>query len=136
MVEFFAPMNPPTVTAQQKGVRVVNGKPVFYEKPEVKAARTLLTIHLARHRPKKPMQGAVRLLVVWRYPRGKHPDRSWRITRPDTDNIQKLLKDVMTDLGYWRDDAQVASELVEKIWSNSPGIYVKAEEMVNDGLES
>ena len=30
----------------------------------------------------------------------------------------------MTRLGYWRDDAQVASEIVEKFWAEIPGIYV------------
>ena len=47
----------------------------------------------------------------------------------DTDNLQKLLKDCMTDLEYWKDDAQVASEIVEKFWSDTVGIYVKVEEL-------
>lgn len=32
--EFFLPMQPPTVTHQEKQVHVVNGKPVFYEPSE------------------------------------------------------------------------------------------------------
>ena len=41
----------------------------------------------------------------------------------------KMLKDVMTDLRYWKDDAQVASEVIEKYWANIPGIYVKVENL-------
>ena len=33
----------------------------------------------------------------------------------------------MTDLHFWLDDAQVASEIVEKFWAVRPGIYVKVE---------
>lgn len=40
-----------------------------------------------------------------------------------------MLKDIMTDLGYWADDAIVASEITEKFWSDIPGIYVKIEEL-------
>lgn len=31
--------------------------------------------------------------------------------------------------GFWRDDAQVASEICEKFWAGIPGIYVCAEEL-------
>lgn len=48
-------------------------------------------------------------------------------TRPDTDNLQKLLKDVLTGLGFWKDDALVAVEHVDKRWADRPGIYIKIE---------
>ena len=35
--EFFMPMIPPTKTHQEKQVRIVKGKPVFYEPAELKA---------------------------------------------------------------------------------------------------
>ena len=60
-IEFFLPMLPPTATHQEKAVRVVKGKPVFYDPPELKAARAKLTAHLAGRRPERPMEGAVRL---------------------------------------------------------------------------
>ena len=33
----------------------------------------------------------------------------------------------MTATGCWKDDALVASEIVEKFWAQRPGIYVKIE---------
>ena len=128
-IEFFLPMVPPTATHQEKQVRVVKGKPVFYEPPELKAARSKLTAHLAGHKPEKPMKGAVRLLVRWCFPRGEHQNGEYRVTKPDTDNLQKLLKDCMTAVGFWKDDAQVASEVCEKFWAEIPGIYIRAEEI-------
>ena len=123
------PMVPPTATHQEKQVRVVDGKPRFYEPAELRAARSKLTAHLVGHRPERPLEGAVRLVVKWCFPRGRHADGTYRTSKPDTDNLQKLLKDCMTRLGFWRDDAQVASEVCEKFWAEVPGIYIRAEEV-------
>jgi Holliday junction resolvase RusA-like endonuclease len=122
---FFMSMNPPTATHQEKKVVIRGGKPVFYEPAELKAARAMLTAHLAGHAPGKPIKGAVRLVVKWLFPKGRHADGEWRSTKPDTDNLQKLLKDCMTKVGFWKDDAQVASEICEKFWAEHPGIYVE-----------
>ena len=130
-MEFFIAIDPPTSTAQMKQVRVVKGKPVFYDPPAVKAARSMLSAHLAVHKPEKPMTGPVSLRVLWLFPRGKcHKNGEWRITKPDTDNLQKLLKDCMTQCGFWKDDAQVASEAVEKRWADDPcGLYIEVNEL-------
>lgn len=124
---FFLPMNPPTVTHQEKQVRVVNGKPRFYEPQELRNARAMFHDRLCHWKPTEPITGGIRLVVKWCFPRGRHKDGEYRVTRPDTDNLQKLLKDCMTDAGFWKDDAQVCCEIVEKFWTEIPGIYVKVE---------
>jgi Holliday junction resolvase RusA-like endonuclease len=136
MVEFFMPIIPPTTTFQQKEVTVTWNKkkkkhiPRFYESAELKAARAKLTAHLAKHVPKQKYTSGIRLITKWLFPiTGKHQDGEYKTTKPDTDNLQKLLKDVMTDLGYWTDDALVASEITEKFWAELPGIYIKIEEI-------
>lgn len=129
-MEFFLPMIPPTATHQEKQVRVAKGRPVFYDPPEVAAARSKLTAHLGGHRPAVPLEGAVRLAVKWCFPLcGDHYDGEYRTSRPDTDNLQKLLKDCMTHVGFWKDDAQVASEICEKFWAEVPGIYIHVGEL-------
>lgn len=128
-MDFFMPMIPPTVTHQEKRAGVRNGKPYFYEAPELKTARSKLTSHLSKHRPPKPYRGGVRLMVKWCFPHGNHQDGEYRITKPDTDNLQKLLKDCMTNVGFWTDDALVASEIVEKFWAQRPGIFIHIEEL-------
>lgn len=129
--EFFIPMVPPTATHQEKKVHVANGKPAFYEPPELKTARQKLMAYLAKHVPETKHEGAVYLGVKWCFPiQGRHRDGEYRTSKPDTDNLQKLLKDVMTRLGFWEDDAQVASEHAEKFWAKVPGLYV-----VVEGLE-
>lgn len=127
--EFFLPIQPPTKTHQMKKVRVVNGKPIFYEPDELKTVRAKLTAHLAKHVPDEKYNGAVRLITKWCFPKGKQPDGKYKTTKPDTDNMIKMLKDVMTDLGFWTDDSLVASEITEKFWAEIPGIYIKIEEL-------
>ena len=130
-MNFFIAMKPPTATAQEKKVSSLKDKPVFYDPPAVKAAREKLTAHLAGHRPEKPMNGPVELRTLWLFPKGKaHRHGEWRITKPDTDNLQKLLKDCMTRVGFWRDDAQVCWETVTKRWTRTrPGIRIEVTQL-------
>ena len=129
-MEFFMAMIPPTITHQEKKVHLVNGRPRFYEPDELKAARQKLTAYLGQHVPEEPYQGGIQLIVKWCFQtKGRHKDGEYRITKPDTANLQKLLKDCMTSVGFWSDDAQVASEIVEKFWAEIPGIYIRVTEL-------
>lgn len=139
-MEFFMPMIPPTVTQQEHQVAVRNGKPVFYEPAELKEARAKLMAHLGKHAPAEKLSGAVRLTTKWIWPlppsvmkkmteQGEVDWATYKVTKPDTDNIIKMLKDCMTRCGFWRDDAQVASEITEKFLGMHPGIYVRIEVM-------
>ncbi len=124
-LSFFIPMIIPTITAQEQKVSIVRGKPVFYKPHELKNAREKFAAHLSSHKPKEPLDGAVQLVTKWCFPiKGKHYNGEFKITKPDTDNLVKMLKDVMTDLCFWHDDAQVASEITEKFYSDVPGIYI------------
>ena len=120
-MKFFLKFVPPTVTAQEHKVRVVCGRPMFYDPPKVQEARRLLRFHLRPFKPNVPLKGPLELKAIWLFPKGKsHKHGQWRVTRPDTDNLQKLLKDCMTLERFWEDDAQVVREIAEKRWSEEP----------------
>ena len=129
MESFFLNIIPPTVTAQQHRVTVINGKPRFYDTFEIKQAKIMLEGMLLQHKPTEPYKVPVKLLVKWCFPKGKHKDGAYKYTRPDTDNLQKMLKDCMTRCGFWIDDSYVCLEIVEKFWSKIPGIYIEVEEL-------
>lgn len=130
--EFFMPMIPPEVTAQMHKVTVAKGRPRFYDPAEVKAARAKLTANLSKYRPETPAVGPVVLEVKWCFPRGSHGDGEPRTTKPDTDNLQKLLKDCMTAVGFWRDDAQVFVDVCQKFWAEIPGIWIRVTEVEDE----
>lgn len=127
---FFVDMIPPTVTAQEHKIAIIKGKPVIYDTPEIKQAKSKLISHLKVFSPQEPYNGALHFRVKWCFPvKGKHRNGEYKISKPDTDNLQKMLKDCMTKLGFWKDDAQVALEIVEKFWAERPGLYIEVWEM-------
>ena len=126
MIEFFLAMKPPTITAQQH--KISNGK--FYDPPELKMAKAKLRDSLIPYRPLKPLDGPLWLVLKWCFPiSGRHSDGEYKCTKPDTDNLNKALKDVMEELGFYVNDSRVACEIIEKFWADIPGIYVCIEEI-------
>lgn len=118
---FWLDVDPSTLpTAQQKGVTVrnINGHYVaqHYTKTKVKKAADKLLAELKRASENTPMEDAEDmdwfLSVVFVYPLPKgYPKRrygKYKRTRPDGDNLLKMVQDVITRSGlYWHDDSQV-----------------------------
>lgn len=130
VIEFFMPMIPPTVTAQEKKITVVNGKPRLYDPPELVAAKNKIKSNLIPFVPEQPLDGALRLVVKWCFPiTGKHYDGEYKYTKPDTDDLNKALKDIMEDLSFYVNDSRVASETIEKFWAKVPGIWIHLEKI-------
>lgn len=133
MIHFFLAGNPPTMTQQEHRIgRRRDGSFYIYEDRELKEARMQIRSRLARVAPDHPAAGPLRLVVKWMFPNGSHRHGTYKDTKPDTDNLNKMLKDEMTKAGFWRDDAQVASEIIEKFWSEEPGIYIEVWELEED----
>lgn len=131
-MHFFLSMIPPSVTQQEHRVgKRKDGSVYFYEDRELKEARLNLRKRLAAI-DHSTIDGPVRLLVKWLFPKGKHENGTYKTTKPDTDNLNKMLKDEMTRTGFWLDDAQVASEIIEKFWADVPGIYIEVSRLEGD----
>lgn len=124
-IEFFLPMIPPTVTHQEKKISMKRGRQVVYEPPELAKARAKLMGALAPYVPEHPYDGALRLVVKWCFPiiKGTYNGK-YKHTKPDTDNLNKMLKDCMESLGFFVNDSRVASEIIEKFWASTTGIYI------------
>lgn len=137
-IQFFLPHDPPKMTAQQKGVRVVGKRAIHYKKAALREIEDRFLEWLAPYAPEKPLVGACSLHVSWTYrwrerdltPTGKKrapiAGKLWVPcdTRPDCSNIVKLFEDCMTKAGFFKDDSQVADLRVVKGWGDMPGIGV------------
>lgn len=130
-IEFGLDIEVPTKTYQSgKRVTCRGGKPLFYEDKELASIRKAFILMLRKHKPKTKLVGALRLTVKWGFPMTKKSYHGQpKTTKPDTDNLQKLLKDCMTEAGFWEDDAQVYSEHIEKYYSEVQGIRICVEEV-------
>ena len=112
---------------------VQHGRVHHYEKANVRALRQLYhhkifkllyenKIHVQK------IDGPVRLSVLFNFSikqKGK-----WGMpkdTRPDCDNIVKLLQDVLTDLEFWNDDGQIAMLQVCKFYAEKPSVIIDVE---------
>lgn len=140
-LDFFVPGEPPTITSQMKGLatRKIGGKykPFAYETPELKRTREWFVWQLAGHKPGQTMSGPIRLWTIWTWtPKGKHKAGTFRDTKPDTDNVIKLFKDALADVGYFENDARVVDERVIKRWGSRPGIRVIIETIEHQEAEN
>lgn len=130
---FMAIEKPPTATKQEHQVSVVYDKrkgkhvPKFRPSAAWSEAESTLRAHLEPHRPPAPLSGAIILDVTWCFPKGGHADGEPYLEKPDTDNLEKGLKDIMTDLGWWDDDKTVFSERCTKVHGRIPGIRIDIE---------
>ncbi len=136
MVNFDVHCNPPTATSQQKGAFRCGNGIRFFTKPHVKQAQKDLAEYLRPFSPENRLEGALCLQLKFKFPMRKSETKARRalesiphIKRPDVDNLAKLTVDVMASLGWFKDDAQISKMILEKEWTNEPGIIGKINEL-------
>jgi Holliday junction resolvase RusA-like endonuclease len=124
-IKFFAAMDTiPKGTHQQRGVRVVNGRPMFYTKKTVQDQMNFYGAILRMHRPDQPIEGAVRVEIGFCYPARRKKDiGAPKVTRPDLDNMAKSIIDAAMAVGYFKDDSQICELHLSKIYSDVSGVF-------------
>ncbi len=94
-----------------------------------------------RYRPDHPAEGPVAARLDFKFARPKSHLGTGRNAgivkrsapvdhahKPDLDNMIKLVLDVLTQLGFWHDDSQVAALVASKCWAEpgeAPGVTVE-----------
>lgn len=135
---FFLPCIPGTRTAQQKRVSMRGGKPVFFHDAQAEADKQTYAALMIKHRPKEPMNGPLKLTVMFYSPfpkkmfqtkeqRSKSLSCVPKLTRPDCSNIIKQIEDLLVILRFIEDDALVYDLRVQKFFDLTPGIAVEIE---------
>ena len=137
----------PRTTAQEKGevikykrVRTIKGVKLVpyiahFRKPEVEAIRTLFAYKLKPFRPKTPSLLPIKLEIILYFDTKDNSKHGrYKTTKPDAENFCKELLDVMTVLGWWKDDAQVVDLHIVKYFSEKATIFIRWEEL-SDGKQ-
>lgn len=124
----FLRVNPAALsTAQQKGVDFKRKR--VFTKPQVRMSHQLIAAALGgipSHELVK-MSGPVHLRMYFVYPLGSKPKRyagEPKVTRPDLDNLGKVVIDAIAQDGrFFADDAQIYRLTLEKWYGNSNDDY-------------
>ncbi|WP_289965328.1 RusA family crossover junction endodeoxyribonuclease [Faecalibaculum rodentium] len=112
----------------QSGTHIGQGR--TYKDAGLREVESRLMEALKPYVPSAPWNGPIQLAVNFGYEtRNVLKDREPKITKPDTDNLMKTLKDCMTACGFWWDDAQVAEEFASKFWTIQPHITIVVSKM-------
>lgn len=137
-MKFFIKCIPPKSTAQAS-TRILkrkNGSQFVgkFSNSKGKKTQNELMILLQEFVPDEPYTGAISVSVSWTYPWRKSESKKNMnkgyipcTTRPDVDNLCKLLFDCMTRLGFWTDDSLIVDLRFKKGWGDSNGIDIEIE---------
>ena len=128
----FVACVPPTCTKQScRVVRLPSGRVRSYQPARVRKAETTILSLFLPYAPAEPYTGPLGVQVVLVYPwrkseskKNQQAGRKWKCTRPDLDNLAKLILDAMAPR-FFRDDAEVCSISSSKQWGSKPGIRFK-----------
>ena len=109
--------------------------------------KDLIALRAEKHLPDVPIDKPIRLSLVFWFRRPKSHYRTgknahllkdsapaFHTKKPDFDNCAKSVADIMTQIGFWRDDAQLMSVKVKKLYQTGnerPGVYILVEEWNN-----
>lgn len=131
-VEFFAPMRIPSTTHNDLiAVPMEGGGARIVKSAALREAEAAWESRLARFAPERPLRGplAADVRLCWEAD-AAHPAGTPKATKPDLDNIEKTLWDVLGRLEFFeRGDQQVAAKTVCKMYAEHPGAYVRLEEI-------
>ncbi len=125
MIKFTLPIVP---TAQARPKVAVRGKfAQAYKTEGQKANERTLEACLKDHAPKAPLSGPLALDFVAALPIPASASKKAReamlaghefpAKKPDLDNIAKQLKDAMTRMQFWVDDAQIVILRCKKVYA-------------------
>lgn len=116
--------------------------PKLYTPKDAEDWEKLVVTEARRNRPPAPFDGPVRTSMTFCFLRPpEHFTRKGGVTalkpdaphfhtiKPDRDNLEKLILDVLTkDAGFWKDDCQACIGTVSKIYiglGETPGLFIK-----------
>lgn len=122
---FFLEGDPPQTTSQQKRY----GKGHYFFDKRTEEAFEWFDSRLEKFKPDKPYEGPLALRSTWYFGiQAKKKWGTWKTTKSDCDNLNKIFQDRMGKLGFWGDDAQISSLAIEKRYADAnevTGIFVE-----------
>lgn len=82
-------------------------------------ARAAWRAFLEKYKPARPVpkgRAVILQITLYYHTKDKKLDGHYKTTRPDGDNLLKIIKDAATKAGWWEDDAQV-QDSISRRWT-------------------
>lgn len=102
-----------------------------YAKSGAKKWSNELAEKLRPFKPPRPFSEPVHIDVIWVFdypkstPQKNREKYSWRMKRPDLDNMEKGVLDLLTKEGFFLDDSQIVSKFTAKMEGTEPCIIIR-----------
>lgn len=83
-----------------------------------------------RHAPREPLEGPLDVSIdfIFRRPKRGKKTAVFAAVRPDRDNLDKAVLDALQAAGFFRDDAQVCTGVIRKLYTTpaapAPGAFI------------
>lgn len=112
-----------------------NGKVRFDSPEQTRNKRTIASIAFEAMGGKPPLEEALGVVVraCWPWPKSMSAKKraahhGYFTSRPDSDNVGKLLGDALNNI-VWRDDSQIVKLTVIKLYADVPATIVEVQEV-------
>lgn len=131
-LRFFSALKPPTTThnSLEPAINRKTGKAFIRKSTALKEIEAKLEAYMAPHRPEEPFHGACEISMCICYQADVNHPKGLKVTKPDNDNLEKTIFDVLDRLGFFETgDQQIAINHTTKCYDERPGIYVELREV-------
>ena len=133
MIHFTILGDPKAQKRHRNFARMGKGGKVFtgnYD-PSIKEKESFVSI-AHKFAPERPLEGALQVDLIFYMPRTQNHFKTskkgkflkddapvWHISRPDKDNLEKLVYDALNGV-FWKDDSQICYGVTKKKYSDRP----------------
>lgn len=142
MIDITLNITPPRSTAQGSSTILKRGERLFIGRKSssnATKAKLLFRVLLAPYKQEKALEGALFMYIEYCYPftkrHGKKQREAGRIlctTRPDEDNIKKMLYDALVQTEVIKDDSYIQTSFFSKFYEEKGYVKIVVKEI---GLE-
>jgi len=130
----------PTKATHQSSLRIMRRKSgqMFvgkFAKSAIKGWIEEFKLKIRKHRPAKPWDCPTEVNIEFKFPWNKSTPQKyllkeeWKTTRPDLDNMEKVVLDSLTDEGFLVDDSIICLKTTSKKHSSTPKILIKLKQI-------
>lgn len=109
---FYIKGDIPTCTAQER--RIVWNRRMTYLPEKVKAAKKNYYNASIKHAPAEPLDEALEVEYNFHFYQKNGKIGQYKTTKPDCDNLAKLLTDSLADAGFFVNDSRISKLVVTK----------------------